>query len=1029
MESDSLPPGLYEALITAGIEKAVGASGDMAITSPIVELESALRLSDHLRGIAERVLNESGYAGKPEAQAQLVNRLIELLRAQPGASDDHVVDPPRLLQAVLRSQKPGLAMLAPPPRPSIPLSDDSLLVNARAEPKLATEIRHEIRSADRIDLLCAFVVWTGLRVVLDELREARSRGVPIRVITSTYTGITDARALDELVAIGADVRVSYEVGATRLHAKAWLFERNSGFSTAYIGSSDLTHTALHDGIEWNVRLTQHSSARLLDRFRAAFETYWADQQFERYERAKFVAATESIRTTASIPIAMLEVRPLDFQARMLERLEIERDRFGHHRNLIVAATGTGKTVMAALDYARLTKQSQRSSLLFVAHREEILQQSLATFRAVLRDGNFGELFAGGGRPKGSSHVFASIQSLANVDLIRDLQPDRYEVVVVDEFHHAAAPTYRRLLQHLEPRELLGLTATPERADLQDITAWFGNRIAAELRLWEAIDYGYLCPFQYFGVSDGKSLEAIEFKRGRYNIEGLDRIYTGDDARVGMILEAVRRLVDDASSMRAFGFCVSVSHAEFMAKRFTEAGIPAEAVTGSTPDENRRAALKGLRSGKLKCIFSVDVFNEGVDVPTIDTVLFLRPTESPTVFLQQLGRGLRRAPDKAGLTVLDFIGQPNRAFRFAPRFQALTGRPAVFTDRDIEADFPYLPAGCHIHLDRVSRDIVLNNVRQAIRSRRADLVADLRQLGDVRLSDYLVQAGRTLDEIYRGAPMGWNALRRRAQLPAPPVGPDEDGLVRAINRLRHIDDPERVGLYTSWLRSPNIPKESVLATRQHRLIEMLLAGLWGDKAKVSKNEAIHRLWQNEAARLELAEVLDVLTEDPEFILRDSGLGADVPLLIHERYTRDEILIALGDATFERQPTTREGVRSVRQQFADCFFVTLDKTGDSFSPTTRYRDYPISPTEFHWESQSTTRVASPTGQRYIGRSNGQWRFLLFVRESPQMPSGRTAAFLFLGPVHYIRHEGEAPIQVNWRLETPMPAGFFEAARAAV
>ena len=1009
--------------------RALAQLGDLAIVAAIVEAESPLRLSDHLRRIAERVLSESDYAGNLPAQAQLVNRVIELLRTELGVADDDVVDPPRLLQAVLSRDAAGLGTIAAPPRPSIPLSDDSLLVNARADPKLATELRHEIRSTDRIDLLCAFVVWTGLRVVLDELREARSRGVQIRVITSTYTGITDAKSLDELVAMGAEVRVSYEVGATRLHAKAWLFERNTGFGTAYIGSSNLTHTALHDGIEWNVRLTQHSSGRLLDRFRAAFETYWADVQFEPYERAKFIAATQSIRTTASIPIAMLDVRPLDFQARMLERLQVERDRFGHHRNLIVAATGTGKTVMAALDYAQLTRSSKRAPLLFVAHREEILEQSLATFRAVLRDGSFGELFVGGARPTTATHVFASIQSLANVDLARDVPPDQYEIVVVDEFHHAAAPTYRKLLEHLQPRELLGLTATPERADLQDITAWFGNRIAAELRLWEAIDYGYLCPFQYFGISDGRSLEAIEFKRGRYSVEELDRIYTGNDARVGIILEAVQRLIDDASSMRAFGFCVSVSHAEFMAKRFTEAGIAAEAVTGSTPDEKRRAALDGLRSGRLKCIFSVDVFNEGVDVPTIDTILFLRPTESPTVFLQQLGRGLRRAPDKAGLTVLDFIGQPNRAFRFAPRLQAMTGRPTALVERDIEADFPYLPAGCHIHLDRVSQDIVLRNVRQAIRSRRTDLVADLRELGDVPLSQYLAETGRSLDEIYRGEPMGWTALRRLAQLPTPPPGPDETVLVRAINRLRHIDDPERVELYASWLQSRPAVNPRSLTTRQRRLLEMLLAGLWGDNAKIPANEAVERLWRNEAVRQELAEVLQMSAAGAEFVLTDADLGADVPLSTHERYTRDEVLIALGDATFERQPTTREGVRSVRPLHTDCFFVTLDKSSGSFSPTTRYRDYPISPTEFHWESQSTTRLASPTGQRYLGRTDPNWRFLMFVRESPQLPAGRTAAFMFLGPVHYVRHEGERPIQVTWRLDTPMPAGFFESARAAV
>jgi len=257
-DAELLPPGLYEQLITTSLETEIARLGDLAMASPIADAERPLRLAHHLARIAERVLAGHGYSGNPSAQAELINRLIEILYKNQGADGEGVAEPPRLLEAILNKASMGLATKAPPARPNIPLSDDSLLVNARAEPKLAAELRHEIKSADRIDLLCAFVVWTGLRVVLDELREARAREVPIRVITSTYTGITDARALDELAAMGAEVKVSYEVGATRLHAKAWLFERNSHFSTAYIGSSNLTHTALHDGIEWNVRLTQHS---------------------------------------------------------------------------------------------------------------------------------------------------------------------------------------------------------------------------------------------------------------------------------------------------------------------------------------------------------------------------------------------------------------------------------------------------------------------------------------------------------------------------------------------------------------------------------------------------------------------------------------------------------------------------------------------------------------------------------------------------------------------------------------------------
>lgn len=1026
--NEELAPGLYESLITKELARELEVLGERATVSSLAPIDAPVRLADHLRRVTERILAAPGLSANSARQVEVLNRLIGLLATAADASGEQIADPARILEAIT-APGAGLAIPAAPPRPTIPLSDDSLLVNARAEPKLAAELRAEIRSADKIDLLCAFVVWTGLRVVRDELRDARQRGVPIRIVTSTYTGITDARALDELTDIGAEVRVSYEVGATRLHAKAWLFERNTGFGTAYVGSSNLTHTALHDGIEWNVRLTERSSRRLLDRFRGAFETYWADAQFEPYDRAKFVAAIGSIRETRSIPIAMLEVRPLDFQARMLERLSVERNRFDRHRNLVVAATGTGKTVMAALDYGRLTKAWNRASLLFVAHREEILDQSVATFRAVLHDGNFGELMAGGTRPKEGKHVFASIQALSHVDLERDIPADRYEIVIVDEFHHAAAPTYRRLLEHIEPRELIGLTATPERADLQDITTWFGGRIATELRLWEAIDYGYLCPFQYFGISDNSNLESIEFKRGRYAADELDRLYTGNDARVGMVLEAVRKFVDEPASMRAFGFCVSVSHAEFMAKRFSDAGIPSQAVTGATPDATRRVALEGLRAGRLNCIFSVDVFSEGVDVPTIDTVLFLRPTESATVFLQQLGRGLRRSPDKAGLTVLDFIGQPNRAFRFAPRFQAMTGRPGRLLEQDIETDFPYLPAGCHIRLDRVSRDIVLKNVREAIRGRRTDLISDLRALGDVPLRTYLAETGRSIEELYRGEPTGWSVLQRQAGVRSDPVGPDEKALSRAINRLRHIDDPERVDRYSSWLRNQTPLNVASMSVRDRRLLDMLLVGLWGDVLGVPTQEAVNRLWANPAMRSELAEVLELAADAADSMPSGAGLGGDVPLLVHERYSRDEALIALGDATFEHQSTSREGVKSIHGVRADCFFVTLDKSGKSFSPTTRYRDYPISPTEFHWESQSTTRVASPTGQRYTGRRDPDWKFLLFVREAPRLPDGRTSAFLFLGPVRYVRHESERPIQVTWRLETPMPAGFFESAKAAV
>jgi superfamily II DNA or RNA helicase len=335
----------------------------------------------------------------------------------------------------------------------------------------------------------------------------------------------------------------------------------------------------------------------------------------------------------------------------------------------VAATGTGKTVVAALDYRQLRERAGGDlSLLFVAHREEILRQSLATYRAVLRDGSFGEIH-GGGRVAEGKHVFAMIQSL-QAERIEAMDPRAFDVIVVDEFHHAAAASYERLLERMEPRELLGLTATPERLDGRDVTKWFGGRTAVELRLWEAIDEGFLVPFQYFGVADDTDLSTVTWRRGRYATEELSNLYSNDDRRVATLLEAVRRLVHEPERMRALGFCVSVEHARFMARKLAEAGLESVALSGEDDPATRSRVLDRLARGELRCVFSVEVLGEGVDVPDVDCLLLLRPTESATLFTQQLGRGLRKALNKSHLTVIDLIGQHRREFRFEERLRAI-----------------------------------------------------------------------------------------------------------------------------------------------------------------------------------------------------------------------------------------------------------------------------------------------------------------------------------------------------------------------
>jgi superfamily II DNA or RNA helicase len=1029
-----LQPGVYEALLTQLLGRRLPADERLYRLDQVPHADAPAFLAHYLAGLIETVLRAPGFGDDIERRVAFCNRLVEWLASDPdaGMAIDDLIDPSgRQLLEVYRPPETPLAKIQSLPRPTTPLSQNALLIASKQEPALAGELRRELASADRVDLLCAFVKWSGIRVLLDEIRNARARGVPIRVLTTTYTGATESRALDELAAQGVEIRVCYETGATRLHAKAWLFERDSGFSTAYIGSSNLSHSALHEGLEWNVRLTQPASAPLLQRFRAAFETYWADPSFETYDPDQFGQALERARPNSSTMITPFDVQPYPFQREMLYQLEVERERHQRWRNLIVAATGTGKTVVSAFDYKHIREQWGEASLLFVAHRQEILQQSLATFRNIVRDGNFGELMVAGEKPRQGSHVFASIQSLDTLTRsgLDDFPPDAYDVVIVDEFHHAAAPTYQRLLQHLRPRLLLGMTATPERTDGFDIKGLFGGHVAVELRLWDALEQGLLCPFQYFGVADGTDLSQLSWSRGGYDLGQLDNVYTGNEARVAKVLRALYDVVEDFSTMRALGFCVSIKHAEYMAECFERAGIPSAAVSANSSQAERADALRALRDRRINVLFARDLFNEGLDIPEIDTLLFLRPTESPVVFLQQFGRGLRRTEGKAGVTVLDFIGQQHRRFRFEERFRTLIGGDRHQVLREIQEDFPFLPAGCSIKLDRQSEEIILDNIRSATRSTGSQLSERLRELGDVSLASFLESSEFTLEDIYAGSHPGWTEIRRRAGF-VEQIGPDEALLSKALGRMLHIDDPDRVERYVGWLNQPSPPDLSRLNARGLRLAHMLHFDLQsGSPGQTPLRASFDRLWANPNIRGEFKELLEVLGERAPRLAPDPGLEPEIPLRLHTRYSRNEILAAFGESTAEKPTTWREGVKWVENYRMDLFLVTLNKSERHFSPTTRYRDYPISPTLFHWESQSTTRSSAPTGQRYIQHQRTGSRVLLFVRESSVGESLGASPFLFLGPASYVGHEGDRPMAITWRLEHEMPLDFFQAARVAV
>ena len=685
--------------------------------------------------------------------------------------------------------------------------------------------------------------------------------------------------------------------------------------------------------------------------------------------------------------------------------------------------------MAAIDYTRLREHLQRSRLLFVAHREEILEQSLATFRHCLRDHAFGELWVGGQRPRQFDHVFASIQSL-NAAGFGSLEPGHFDVVIVDEFHHAAAPSYRALLEHVKPIELLGLTATPERSDGLPLLDWFDNRIAAELRLWDAIDQQRLSPFVYYGIHDGLDLRQVPWRRGRgYDVEGLSNLLTANDAWARHVLAQVVSRVDEPRRMRALGFCVSVEHARFMARVFREAGVASVAVWADSPDEERAEALADLAARRINVLFSVDLFNEGIDIPAVDTLLLLRPTDSPTLFLQQLGRGLRRLAGKTVCTVLDFVGHHRKEFRFDRRFRALLGGSRKDLETQIIEGFPFLPAGCHLELDHVATELILENIRSAVPSRWPEKVEELRLVarGDnsITLRRFLEETGLELEDVYTGRKT-FSDLREDAGLSVRPSGPHEDILRQACARLLHIDDFVRIDTYRRLLSEGQPPDLALLSLRERLLARMLVASV-GDRAinkTTSLKDASEIVWAHPQVRAELLDLIEVLATRVDHVQQALVSHPDVPLQVHARYSRIEILAAFGIGEHAKVAPWQTGVYWAKDAGADLFAFTLDKTTGQFSPTTRYRDYAVSRELIHWESQSSTRADSETGQRYQRHQALGTSIMLFARLRSD-----DRAFWFLGSASYVKHQSELPMAVTWRLDHSLPGDLFAQFAAAV
>ena len=976
---------------------------------------------------------------KDADKIKLANEILKSLGSSQRIEDTEKAN--RLIALVKESKSDRRWVSQEPP---MALSKIGLVTNQNTN--MSATLNLEMRSSNSVDILMSFVRMKGITLLADELSKLRERNVSVRLLTTVYTGATQKQALDYLVReLGVAVKINYDIDIAHLHAKAWLFGRDTGFSTAYIGSSNISETALTDGMEWNVRLSETSSPEVLDTFRIAFNSYWASEYFEEYDpdhdgqkladalhlaKARFGGSKNSSDFPLFIP--NIDVQPHEHQKKMLEDLELQREVFDRHRNLVVAATGTGKTVLAALDYKNSQKiLGYRPSLLFVAHRQEILKQSMSTFKAVLKDGNFGELFVDGKKPSEWRYVFASVQSLASAD-VKSFPADQFDYIVIDEFHRAAANTYQDILDHFKPKELLALTATPERGDgkrVQDL--YFDGVITSELRLWDAMERQLLAPFDYFGIAEDTDFTSIEWSKGGYSTSELEKKVTRNDLRDHLLLKQIAKCIPNPAEMKALVFCVGTEHATYISELLVSQGIKARALSGSNSDSERTKAINDLAQGQLNAIVTVDIFNEGVDIPEVDSVIMLRPTESSVVFLQQLGRGLRRHPNKESVVVLDFIESHRSEFRMDKKFEALTGLAPGQLSKQVELGFPMLPGGMSINLDSIAAQRVLDNIKQQLNYSSSRLQNLAKQLQSQNLNDFLSDSGLDLDEFY--GKTSWLQLKVNSGLvKESDLKEGWQELATLGKKFLHIDDQTRINEYSSILKRQEFDAAGIRVV-PFQSTSMLFWMLWPD-AKLPNIGMVDKA----------SEAFDLLTQYPEVvqewleILQEVGKRAlsvvapiqfkvdQLPLQAHATYLRSEILGAVTWARLEGDSgkKTRKaaghpvGVSFVEELDLDVLFVNLNKAGNS--ATTKYKDFAQSKVDFHWESQNATADDSKTGERYINQPISKHDVLICVRESE-------GGFKILGLADLAQHKGSKPIQIVWKLRTPMDVVTYELAAA--
>ncbi|MBC1473903.1 DUF3427 domain-containing protein [Listeria grandensis] len=907
---------------------------------------------------------------------------------------------------------------------------ETKLIYNEAEQLLAV-LKRELLTCDSFDIVVSFIRTSGLSLLVSTLDQLQQAGIKGRIITTTYLNITEPSAMETLLQYpNIETRIYQpQSSVDSFHAKSYIFYRKNDVDSIILGSSNISKAALKYGEEWNLRTYEKKSDSVVKTGQLRFEHLWNHENiacldetyvsgYKEYCRIKDGKSTYKASFNNSQTLDSGELKPNSMQDEALSNIQKSMDN-GHTRGLAIAATGTGKTYLAAF----AAKDIGASSVLFVAHRIELLTNARRTFHQVFDDSSESFSYYVGEKKELAKYTFASMQTLAK-DL-EIISKEHFDFVIIDEFHRAAAPQYERLIAHFQPRFLLGLTATPERTDRVNIYDLAENNVVSNIRLEEALERDLLAPFHYFGISDNTVLELNEISSDEHEL--VKQLNT--NRRIELILKNMKKYQYSGDTLHGLGFCVNKAHAKFMSEQFNLKGIRSICLTGEDQGNRRLEMIERLRNPNddLQFIFTVDIFNEGVDIPELNLILFLRPTESAIVFTQQLGRGLRKSSNKEYVTVLDFVANHRKSYLIPVALMGNSERGYIDKNKVrymIQNDFKEMNANLHIDLSPIVKEEILQtldttkfNTADNIKSIFKDFDKVVKESTGsnrtVQILDFVKfeNAPEIKQLLSGGAYKNIHTIKQRTELADSidsaifkssvltklfdsissliPIRKFYDYIALVILLKEDEVSLEVVQNYVEYVYSIKIAEKEQASIRFaiNRLMDnkLLKRSFQDDNGTIHLDKELSRMLVADEFKELLNDYLDYGMHSYEKEFSKETLLLDEKLQLYKKYKKEDVAILEGVERYQ-SAMDQEGVHF----YNNCFYLYVNMKKEKVEAHLEYNDYFIDNGQFHWQSQNNTSETSPRGEQFINHRTLGIRVKLFVRKKAK-EDGVTEPFI--------------------------------------